>query len=235
MFWILAPIITLATKKYVAAKVSEAIFNGRILAAAETRKKAEFILSKNFNERFTCILFSVISLLFLVFFSPRIFGDFISKNLIVSVYISMLLDGFINMTKSAPFFCKLIFEHKLNLLDYIKKKIYDEVYSHAYSKASYDIERTFIIFRPFIYFFGQSASDVAHEIAKSTAYSESRIILRVTCQKTFLLLAFLALNSSVFVTIVAPFLSIDLSGFNYFEVIIHPYFFSVEKMWRQFT
>lgn len=137
----------------------------------------------------------------------------------------MLLDGLLNATKSAPHLLKIIFEHKLNLRNYLKGTTYDEVYSYAYSKAKNEIENTFTLLRPFVYFFECSASDIAHKIAMPTAYSESRLMLRLIYQKTLLLFIFLSLNSFVFVAFVTPFLNLDITSLNYFEIIIHPYIF----------
>jgi len=228
MIWIVTPIATFTIKKYISSEVSNAVYNGINEGVKTAKTEVLNLIYKGLYEAFFNISINIILLLIAVYFIPIIAERSVSIFIIANVYLVSIIHGVYNFSTKIPIIFKIIYKYSLNFKSYLKDEIYDEVYRKAHYRANREIEDTFILFKPFVYMFGDSPSNIANRVAYSTSIRASEIIFHEIIKKVSIMIIFIFVYYTLFRYVVAPFLLENVVGMGVVDTILYPFIFSVE-------
>ena len=228
MIWFIIPVATFAVKKYISNEISNAVYNGIEEGVKTAKTEALNTIYKGLYSAFSNISINVILLLVAIYFVPLIAKKDISIFIIANVYLASIIHGIYNTYYKIPILYKIVSKYKLDFKSYLKDKIYDKAYSEAYYRANREIEDTFILFKPFVNFFGESPSEIAHKVAYSTSIKASEIIFHEVIKKASVIAVFITVYYVLFRYVVIPFLIHDKTGMGIFDTLIYPFVFSIK-------
>lgn len=228
MIWLIVPVATFAAKKYISSEISNAVHNGIERGVKTAKTEALNAIYKGLYAAFSNITINVVLLLMAVYLVPLIAERDTSLFAIANVYLASIIHGVYNAYTKIPIVYKVISKYRLDFKSYLKDEIYDKVYSEARSAASREIEDTFILFKPFVYIFGDSPSEIAHRIAYSTSIKASEIIYQEVLKNVVIVAVFIAVYYVLFRYVVAPFILHDATGMGVIATLIYPFVFSVK-------
>ncbi|MGJ0301849.1 hypothetical protein NG774_00735 [Aliarcobacter cryaerophilus] len=228
MIWYTVPVVTFAIKKYISSKISDAVHKGIDEGVKTTKSVAINAIYKGLYASITNISINITLLIIAVYLMPMIAERNISIFIIANVYLASVIHGIWNIFIKIPIASKIILKYRLDFKSYLKDEIYNKVYSKAYYRASSEIEDTFILFKPFVYLFGDSPSEIAHRVAHSTSLIATEVIFHEVIKKASVMVIFVVVYYMAFRYVVAPFLLHDVTGMGVIDTLIYPFIFSIK-------
>jgi hypothetical protein len=210
------PVVIGITKLIVNKTVAEGISDGVSEAKYEVDRK----ITKSLVSTLINIFINVVSLMVAIYLLPFVVDTEVVIYVVCSVYLGSILYGLYGVIVNSPLIFKFVFQHKLNLRDYV----YNEIYSEAHIKARNEINTTNIIVRALNGVFGKSASDIASSIAHSTT---NIVIKKVTSIVVILSIIFLA-YVLIFRVLVSPILIENSTQLNVFQAAFYPLLYAVD-------
>lgn len=228
MFWIIVPVVTFSIKKHISSKISSAVHDGIEKGIKIAKIEAINAIYKGLYAAFSNISINIILLLMAVYLVPMIAERDVSIFIIANVYLSSIIHGVYNVYTKIPIAYKVLSDYRLDFKLYLKDEIYNKTYSKARYRARREIEDTFILFKPFVYVFGDTPSEIAHRIAHSTSIRASEIIFHEVIKKVSIIVMFIAAYYILFRYVIAPFLLHDVTGMGVIDTLIYPFIFSIK-------
>ena len=228
MVWLIAPVATFAIKKYISSEISDAVYNGIEKGVKTAKTEALNAIYKGLYSAFSNITINIILLLMAVYLVPIFANRDVSIFIIANVYLASIIHGVYNVYTKIPIAYKIISEYHMDFKSYLRDEIYKKVYSEAEYRAKREIEDTFIIFKPFVYLFGDSPSEIAHRVAHSTSLRASEIIFHEVIKRVSIIAVFIAVYYALFRYVVAPFLLHEVTGMGVIDTLIYPFIFSIK-------
>jgi len=204
MIWYIAPVATFVVKKYISSEISNAVYNGIEEGIRTAKTEALNSIYKGLYASFSNISINIIFLLMAVYLVPIFAERDVSIFIIANVYLASIIHGVYNMYTKIPIAYKIIFNYGLDFKSYLRCEIYNKAYSEAKYRARREIEDTFVLFKPFVYMFGDSSIQIAHRVV------------------------FIVIYYMLFRYVVAPFLLHDVTGMGIIDTLIYPFRFSIE-------
>ncbi|WP_323816474.1 hypothetical protein [Cellvibrio sp. NN19] len=228
MYWLIFPAATAVIRHYVSSKISDAIFDG-VREGIETAKtEALNTIYKGLYGAFLNISINIALLLMAVYLLPLFLEREMSIFFIANVYLASIMHGAYNTLSKIPVVYAIAFQYKLNFKSYIRDEIYFKAYKETHRRASNEIEDTFFVFKPFVYVFGDTPSEIAHRVAKGTSVSASEIIFHEIVKKILIIAIFIFSYFVMFRYVVAPFLLHEVTGIDVFDALVCPFVFSIK-------
>lgn len=228
MIWLIAPVATFAIKKYISSKISDALYNGIEEGVRTAKTEVLNAIYKGLYAAFSNISINIILLLMAVYLVPIFAERDISIFIIANVYLASIIHGAYNVYAKLPIAYRITSKYRLDFKSYLKDEIYAKAYSEAEYRARREIEDTFILFKPFVFMFGDSPSEIAHMVANSTSIRASEIIFHEVIKKVSVIAAFVVIYYMLFRYVVAPFLLHDVTGMGVIDTLIYPFIFSIK-------
>jgi len=228
MIWYIAPVATFVVKKYISSEISNAVYNGIEEGIRTAKTEALNSIYKGLYASFSNISINIIFLLMAVYLVPIFAERDVSIFIIANVYLASIIHGVYNMYTKIPIAYKIIFNYGLDFKSYLRCEIYNKAYSEAKYRARREIEDTFVLFKPFVYMFGDSSIQIAHRVAHSTSIRASQIIFHEVIKRASIIAVFIVIYYMLFRYVVAPFLLHDVTGMGIIDTLIYPFRFSIE-------
>lgn len=228
MIWLAAPVATFAIKKYISSEIADAVARGIEEGVKTAKSEAVNAIYKGLYAAFSNTSINIALLLIAVYLVPIVAARDISIFIIANVYLASVIHGVWNVFIKMPIAHKIILEYRLDFKSYLKDEIYDKAYSEARYRASREIEDTFVLFKPFVYMFGDSPSEIAHRVAHSTSIRASDVIFHEVIKRASIIAVFVAVYYMVFRYVVAPFILHDVTGMGIIDTLIYPFIFSIK-------
>lgn len=228
MIWFLAPVATFAIKKYISGEIANAVHDGIEEGIKTAKTTAVNAIYKGLYAAFSNISINTIILLLAVYLIPLFAEKDVSIFIIANIYLASIIHGLYNTCTKIPVAYEIAFKYRLNLKSYLEDEIYSKAYSEARARATTKIDDTFILFKPFVYVFGDSPEEIAHRVARPTSIKASNIIFHEVIKKASIIATFIAAYYALFRYAVAPFLLYDVTGMGVTDILIHPFIFSIK-------
>ena len=228
MYWLIVPAATAIIKNYVSSKISDAISDGVREGSEIAKTEVLNTIYKGLYGAFFNISINIALLLIAVYLFPLFLKKEISIFFIANVYLASVIHGGYNTLSKISVVYAIAFKYQLNFKSYIKDEIYSKAYKETHRRASNEIEKTFFLFKPFVYVFGHTPNEIAHRVARGVSIRASEIIFHEIIKKILIVAIFILSYLFLFRYVVAPFLLLEFAGLGVLNTLLYPFIFSIE-------